>query len=319
MVETNKKEHVLSTEERFFLILRLDKSRRRWKFLALIFLILSTSFFLLKYKSTEENIPVVRREYIAEININGIILEDRHRLKVLESLKNSHYVKAVILNIDSPGGAMVPGLELMDALKALGKEKPLVVQMRSVAASAGYLVSLSGEYIVANEASITGSLGVMIPLIDATVLADKIGVKSAEVTSGPLKSITSPFSKRSQRASIHLQRTVSELQKILISKVKERRDISPTVEQIVSDGRFFTGQTALTYNLIDDVGNRQKILDYLYNVKKLDNSLKIVEVPLKKKKEMRKWDELFADELVSSIINQLQIKLQSMVLAPQFM
>lgn len=302
-----------------FTLFKIDRARRRWRLLAIFVVLMIIILTTLNIKVEEkESDRIPRRDFIAKIKISGIILDDSYRLKRINKLKNAENVKAVILEIDSPGGSMVPGLELMEELQALGNEKPLVVRMKSVAASAGFLISLPAEYVVANQASITGSVGVLMPLIDATEMGNKLGIKSAEITSGDFKDVTSPLITRTPEATAFLQSTVNELQGIFMDKVTQRRNITPEVKEIISDGRFFIGETALKYKLIDELGGSQTVLNYLYEQKQLDKNLDVVEVSLVKKKKY-KWQEVFADELTDSLIKNLKTSLQSINLTPQAM
>lgn len=303
-------------ENKIFTMFKIDRARRRWRLIAIFaFILLMLSAIMNIEIEEKESEQFPQKDFIAKINIKGIIIDDSFRLKVINKLKESENVKAVILEIDSPGGAMVPGIELMENLQNLGKEKPLVARMKSIAASAGFMISLPAEYVVANQASLTGSVGVLMPLIDATELADKIGIKSAEVTSGKFKDITSPLVTRSPEATKYLQNTVNDLQKIFMDKVVERRKISPEVQKTISDGRFLIGQKAFEYKLVDKLGGEQDILDYLHE-KGIDKDLEVIEVSLVKKKKY-KWQEVFADELSNSFVKHLKTMLQSISLTPQ--
>tara|TARA_Y100001960_G_C14757701_1_gene872143 strand:+ start:249 stop:1184 length:936 start_codon:yes stop_codon:yes gene_type:complete len=309
MTEQNNK-----TEEKLYTMLKLDRSKRRWRLFSLLLIIIVAVMFFSK-----DNMPkkqdAVSKEYIANIKIEGVILEDDYRLKRLEELKDDENAKAVILTIDSPGGAMVPGFELLESLKEIADKKPLVVQMKTIAASAGYLISLSGEYVVANKASLTGSVGVLMPLVDATELAKKVGIKSAEITSGDLKSITSPIAERSNKAQDYLQTTVNDLQKIFMAEVKSRREISPETESLISDGRVLIGQQAYEVGLIDAVGGKKLLVSYLQEVKKLSKDLEVEEYSLEEPEKV-KFQDILADQLTSMVSTKLDTILNSKIVTP---
>lgn len=303
-IEKKATQRKISIEEKFFMILRLDKSRRRWRLLAVLLILLvgGAILYFMQKDPTKEILP--KSSYIAEIKISGIITGDDYRSKQLEKIKDNDKIKAVILTIDSPGGSMVPALELLDQLKLIAKEKPLVVQMKTVAASAGYLISLSGDYVVANQATLTGSIGVLMPLVDARELAEKIGVKSVEVSSGELKDITSPLADRTEKAHEYLQSVVLDLKQIFMNEVKNKRNISAKVEQTMSDGRFIIGKKAYEYNLIDALGSKKDVLNYLYKEKNISKKLKVVEIPLVE--EESDLGGLLTSKLVSQIVSELK-------------
>lgn len=314
MTEQNNNQQI-SPEEKVYMLMKLDKSRRRWRLVTFLFLIISVFCYFKMMGASQETVKR-KSDYIAEIKIEGIILEDDYRLDRLEELKNDKHAKAVILTIDSPGGSMVPGLELLDILTEIQKEKPLVIQMKTVAASAGFMISLAGEYVVANKATLTGSVGVLMPLVDATELAKKIGIKSAEITSGDLKSITSPINKRSAKAEKYLQATVNDLQDIFMQEVKLRRKVSKEVEQKMADGRVIIGQQALEYKLIDSLGGKSQLLGYLHSQKDISKKLKVKDFSLEEPEE-KSFQNILADRLVSGLSTKLDMILFSSISTPK--
>jgi protease-4 len=134
-------------------------------------------------------------EKIAIITIEGMIIsnEDGFIAKAIQQATADENVKAVVLRVDSPGGTMTGSDYYLHLLKKMKSERriPVVVSMGSVAASGGYYVSMVGDEIYAEPATITGSIGVIASLFDASELLDTIGVKSTPITSGPFKAMGS--------------------------------------------------------------------------------------------------------------------------------
>lgn len=294
----------INQEEKLFLMLKLDRARKRWRFWFFVLFLVTLVGIL---GSEVDNATKQAKElnsYIAKVKVEGIILDNEYRAEKLKEIAENENIKAVLLEIDSPGGAMVPGIELLEQLKEIAASKPLVVQMKSTAASAGFLISLAGDYVVANKATLTGSIGVLMPLVDATDFAEKIGVKSAEIASGDLKSMTSPFTQRSQKANEYLQTTVNDLQQIFMNEVVTKRNIVPEVKDLIADGRFLIGQQAYEYNLVDALGGQKEALDYLYTQKDISKELIVKEVSLKKPEKISIQD-IIAEQLTSKISNKL--------------
>ena len=102
-------------------------------------------------------------------------------------------MKGVILSIDSPGGTTAGGEATFEAVRKVAADKPVVAQVGTLAASAGYMIASAADHIVARQSSIVGSIGVLVQFPDVTGLMDKIGVKLEEVKSSPLKAEPSPF------------------------------------------------------------------------------------------------------------------------------
>src|SRR5690606_6697018 len=95
--------------------------------------------------------------YIARYSLEGIITDDRAVLDMLDEIKNDGHAKALLLYIDSPGGTAAGGERLYTKLREVAAEKPVVAVMRTLATSAAYMAAIGTDYIVAGEATITGS------------------------------------------------------------------------------------------------------------------------------------------------------------------
>lgn len=255
--------------------MRLDKSRRRWRLVAVVavFFLLVTTLAL---QSTSHH--VTTSPHVAQIQVEGIITDDLYQQNILKGLQEDGNVKAVVVYIDSPGGTMVGGINLYQSLRQIAAEKPVVTVMGTVAASAGYMVAAAGDHVIANPGSITGSIGVLMPLVDATELANKIGVKSDEVTSGNLKTATSPFSKRSQAERDYLKQTVLNMQEVFMALILAQRDLPETSITIVSDGRILTGAAAKQLGLVDALGGLNTAQGWLFDTHQIPKNTPFIEV-----------------------------------------
>ena len=135
--------------------------------------------------------------HIARLPVNGIITEDRKLATAVDKLADDGSVKALIVAIDSPGGSVAGGESLHDAIARVASKKPVVAVMGGLAASAGYMVALPAERIFARDATLTGSIGVLLEAPEVSGLLAKLGVSAQTVISGPLKdqpSFTHPMS-----------------------------------------------------------------------------------------------------------------------------
>ena len=141
-----------------------------------------------------------QKPHIARVPITGFIANSRYALERLEKLRKDKNVKGVIISINSPGGTTVGGEALHNAVRAIAKEKPTVTSIGGLAASAGYMIAVASDHIVAPRTSIVGSIGVIMQYPDATVLLDKLGVRVEEIKSSPLKAEPSPFNETPQAA-----------------------------------------------------------------------------------------------------------------------
>lgn len=221
-------------------------------------------------------------QYVARLQINGVIVTSDKRVKKINELKTNSAVKALILHIDSPGGTIVGGETLYNSVRDFAKVKPVVITMGNVAASGGYMVAMGGDYIFANAGTITGSVGVILQSYNMVKLADKIGVGLTVFKSGNMKAVPNPSQEITSEQRKIVQSAIDEMQKYFLGLVKQKRKLSQEQINIISDGRIFTGKQALKNNLIDEIGGTDEALNWLKTNKNLSNDIKIRNVSVKK-------------------------------------
>jgi protease-4 len=135
------------------------------------------------------------RQHIARTRIDGVIGDGRATIEALTKLRKDTSVAAVLLHLDTPGGAVAGGEGIHDAVEKLAAAKPVVAVMDGTAASAGYMIAVAAPHIVARDSTLTGSIGVILETTNAGDLLSKIGVQVTPLVSGPLKgqpSLTQP-------------------------------------------------------------------------------------------------------------------------------
>ena len=160
------------------------------------------------------------------------------RLKVLEERDD---VKAIVVRIDSPGGAVGPSQEIHGEIKRLREKKKVVASMGTIAASGGYYTAVAADKIVANPGTITGSIGVIVEFFNAEELLQKIGLKGYVVKSGKFKDVGSPLRKMEDEERKLLQAVIDDVNDQFIEAVAEGRNLKPEDVRAIADGRIFTG------------------------------------------------------------------------------
>ncbi|MEM6314527.1 MAG: signal peptide peptidase SppA, partial [Planctomycetota bacterium] len=167
-------------------------------------------------------------------------------------------VKAVVLRINSPGGTVAGSDALFHLVETFRAEtgKPVVAAIQELGASGGYYVALAADEIHAQPTSIVGSVGVIIQTFDATGTMSMIGLEQRAYTSGDLKTLGSPLEARTDEQSEVFETLVAEMFDAFAAKV-QRRSLSTEAWETVSDGRVFTGESALELGMIDGVGQLQ--------------------------------------------------------------
>lgn len=268
-------------------LLNLEKSKRRWRLVAVVAFIL----FLATLSALESTSKKTPAKFIAQVHISGMITDSLYQQDVLERIRTNDNAKALLVYVDSPGGTMVGGTSLYHMLRDIAEEKPVVVVMGTIAASAGYMVAAAGDYVIANEGTLTGSVGVLMPLVDATNLAQKVGIRSDEIVSGDLKAVTSPLYNRTATDRQYLQETVMGMQKVFLDLITAQRTLPKETIELISDGRILTGVRAKELGLVDALGDRRTAKIWLSDTHQIDVKTPILDFDLTKKQSLLK--ELF--------------------------
>lgn len=215
-------------------------------------------------------------DHIAKVRIEGTITEDEELIRRLEAIRESSRVKGVILSIDSPGGTTAGGEMIYEEVRKLAADKPVVAQVGTLAASAGYMIASATDHIVARKSSIVGSIGVLIQFPDVTGLMDKVGIKLEEVKSAPLKAEPSPFNPTTDEEREMVRKLILDSYDWFVGIVSERRKMTRPQVLALADGSIFTGRQGVANGLVDAVGGEQEAVDWLAT-KGVDAKLKVVE------------------------------------------
>lgn len=215
-------------------------------------------------------------DQIARVRIEGTITENEELLKRLKRIGEAAHVKGVIVTVDSPGGTTAGGEAIYEAVRKLAGEKPVVAQVGTLAASAGYMIASAADHIVARQSSIVGSIGVLVQFPDVTGLMDMVGVKLEGVKSSPLKAEPSPFTPTTEEERAMLRALVMDSYDWFVGLVEERRPLSRAEVLAVADGSIFTGRQALERKLVDSLGGEEKAIEWLAS-RGVDDKLDVIE------------------------------------------
>ena len=214
------------------------------------------SIFALSYFSGRED-SLWADEKIAIVEVRGVIIDPQPTVEKLIKFRKNENVKAIILRIDSPGGAVGPAQEIYSEVKKAQREKKVLVSMGSVAASGGYYVACAADKIMANPGTITGSIGVIVESLNVEDLFRKIGLRSEVIKSGEHKDMGSPFRKMGPEEKRLLQEVLDSVHEQFIQAVAEGRKLPLEKVRSLADGRIFSGDQARTMGLVDELGNLQ--------------------------------------------------------------
>ncbi len=216
------------------------------------------------------------RSHVARVEISGLITDNVELVQRLDDIAENDAAKALIVSISSPGGTTYGGEVIYKALRRVAAKKPVVSDVRTLAASAGYMIAVGGDHIVAGETSITGSIGVIFQYPQVKPLLDKIGVSLEEIKSAPLKAEPSPFHAPPEGAKAAIQAMVDDSFSWFVDLVAERRKLARPDALRLADGRVFTGRQAAREKLVDTIGGLKEIRAYL-TTRKVNADLPIID------------------------------------------
>lgn len=215
--------------------------------LVLVLIVISLALTLF-----QKNIPL--RDKVALIRIEGPILDSKNAVDEIKEHAKDSSIKAIILRVDSPGGAVAPSQEIYSEVKKAAAKKAVVVSMGAIAASGGYYISCPATRIIANAGTLTGSIGVIMEIPNIEGLLTKIGVKTEVIKSGKNKDIGSAFRAMKPEERELLQGVMDNVHEQFIRAVAEGRKLKIDDVREIADGRIFTGEQALAKGLVNELG-----------------------------------------------------------------
>ncbi|GHT39704.1 hypothetical protein FACS189437_03820 [Bacteroidia bacterium] len=226
------------------------------------------------------------KEGVALIKVRGVISEPQRPVswgdaagasalaKKIRSTADKNNVKAIILDINSPGGTVAAVQDIYNAIiyAREKKNKNVVALFRDVAASGGYYIAAACDKIVAQPGTLTGSIGVIIQTSNFEGLMDKVGVKFSSIKSGKLKDMGSSFRPMTEEERALFQDLINDSYDQFFEAVKNgRQNIPPETLKDYADGRIFTGRRALELGLIDELGGEEEALQIAGDLAGLKN------------------------------------------------
>jgi len=223
-------------------------------------------------RGSSDKIAVIPMRGLISSSLGGNVgdtMVDDMRL-ALQQARDDDHVRAVVLEIDSPGGEVTASDVIYNWVVKTRAKKPVVVYMDSLAASGGYYVACGGKYLIANETTITGSIGVIIQTLNYEQLFNKIGLASVVFKSGKFKDMLNGARPVTPEERDYIQGFVMKTyEKFLGIVAKERNVPADLLRNTVADGRILSGKDALDNKLIDGVG---QIEDAFAKAKELGNA-----------------------------------------------
>ncbi len=199
----------------------------------------------------------------------------------LKKAEENNGVKAVILEINSPGGTVVASREVASYVKSLSEKKPVVAWIREIGASGAYWIASEADVIIADDMSITGSIGVLSSYLEFSDLFDKYGVKYERLVAGELKDVGSPYRELNDYERKLMQNKLKKIQDLFVKEVSENRKLNNNQINEIRQGFFYLGVEAKDLGLVDELGGREEAIEKAKELAGIEDG-KIVEYKPKK-------------------------------------
>jgi len=237
------------------------------------------------------------RGNIGIVEVTGPIMSSKRIIKDLRKFRKDDQIKAIVLRVDSPGGAIGPSQEIYRELIKTRKDKKVIASMGSVAASGGYYIAAAAQGIVANPGTITGSIGVIMEYANLMAIAEKIGISPVVIKSGEFKDMGSPLRELKENEKALFQDLVDELHGQFVADAATARKMEESVMAKLADGRIYTGQKALKLKLVDRLGNLDDAVQWAGRLAGIDGEA----VPVYPAEDKMTFIKKLAETLVKDI------------------
>jgi len=217
-------------------------------FMGMLFLLIAF-VVLMPSSSTQLN-----NANLQEIKLTGPIMSADAILKEIEKAQKDKNIKGVLLNVDSPGGAVPPSIEIAYAIKELKKHKPVIAYASGIMASGSYYASIYANKIIANPGSIVGSIGVIMESANVEELMNTIGIKTQIVKQGTYKEAGTPTREWTAEERAELETLTKDTYELFVADVAEARGLEVNKNKDYADAHIFSSKRAKNAGLIDEIG-----------------------------------------------------------------
>jgi len=215
--------------------------------------------------------------HIARLEIQGVITGDDGTVDLIKSIAASSQAKALLLEIESPGGTTTGSERLYEELRRVAEKKPVIAVVGTVAASGAYIAALAADTIVARGNSLVGSIGVLFQYPNVSKLLNNWGVEVETIKSSPLKAAPNGLEPTSPAAREAVASLVADSYAWFKGLVQQRRNLDDAELAKVADGRVFTARQGVPLKLVDLIGGQREAVDWLVANKGVTKDLPVRE------------------------------------------
>lgn len=260
-------------------------------FKAMLFLLI---IYLIFATNSQDSMKVAN---LTTINLQGIIQDTTEVLQNIKDAQDDDNIKGILLNVDSPGGALAPSVELSLAIKELSKKKPVVAYASGSMTSGSYYASIWTDKIYANPGSFIGSIGVIFQAPNIKGLSEKIGIKEQVIKAGKFKQAGTFTREWTDEEKKSLKTLVDDAYEMFVADVALARGLDINKTNDFADAKVFLAKKAKEVGLIDEIGSINEAKDYLQKLSKVNDPI---------------WQEPdFVDKLANKLVSKSAIIIQN--------
>jgi protease IV len=269
--------------------------QRKWCIIALCLLPIAIGLVVVTIDAAGGGSALAMGRKVGLVRIDDAILGSEDVIEQLDAYAKDDGIAAVVVRLNSPGGAVAPSQEIYEAIIRFKESgKPIVASMDNVAASGAYYVASAADRIFANPGTLTGSIGVIMRLSHFYQLYGKIGVDVETITAGKYKDIGSPNRKMTVEERRFLEQLVQNIYQQFVHDVAKGRSMPLDSVERYAKGQVFTGTQAVEAKLVDTLGGLFDAVKYVKHATGLPEGAKLYE----KRSRAPLWWDFFESKLM---------------------
>lgn len=225
-------------------------------FVFFVILVLFATYTMNAFNDTSELERKSNRAHIGVIEIEGVIMDAKDTIDLLQAAEDDKQIEAIILRVNSPGGAVGPTQEIYEEIQRIDKKKPIFASFGAIAASGGYYVGAATRKIWASPGTLTGSIGVIMEFMDLSKLYEFAKVSPQTVKAGRYKDAGNPARALTAEEQDMMNKLIAGVHQQFIGDIMKRRadKIKGDIKEL-AQGQIFSGEGAKEAGLVDEMGS----------------------------------------------------------------
>jgi len=205
------------------------------------------------------------------LDFNPFLITPTRTRELFQRFAKDDSIKAIVIHINSPGGSVVASEEIYQQIRALREIKPVIASFGEVSASGGYYIACAADQIVANPATITGSIGVIAIAPNVSGLYDKLGIEMTTFKTGQYKDMGSMARAVTEEEQEIFKSILDDSYGLFVRAIVDGRNMDESKVRKLADGRIYSGKQARENGLVDKLGGIDTAIDLASDIANLDN------------------------------------------------